>query len=253
MTARVVSLVPSVTETLLAWGVTPVAVTRFCEQPALVHVGGTKDPDVAAIAALRPDVVVVDTEENRREDADALAAAGLEVYATSVRSVADVGPQLAALAVRLEVSPDPSLMGVVVADASGPDDVRPGSSGNGGAASMARSPRSPVVRRRAFIPIWRSPWMTIGADTYGSSVLAAIGIDNVFAGSGAAYPEVALDEVAALAPDVVVAPSEPYPFGPRHVAELSAVAPVILVDGQDLFWWGVRTPAAITRLRQALP
>ena len=47
---RVVSLVPSVTETVLAWGVTPVAVTRFCEQPDLVQVGGTKDPDLEAIA-----------------------------------------------------------------------------------------------------------------------------------------------------------------------------------------------------------
>ncbi|MFS8586549.1 MAG: helical backbone metal receptor, partial [Acidimicrobiia bacterium] len=75
--ARVVSLVPSVTETLLAWGVTPVACTRFCEQPDLPHVGGTKDPDVAAIADLAPDLVVMCVEENRREDADALAEAGV--------------------------------------------------------------------------------------------------------------------------------------------------------------------------------
>ena len=66
MTPRVVSLVPSVTETLLAWGIQPVACTRFCEQPSLHHVGGTKDPDVAAIADLGPDLVVVDEEENRR-------------------------------------------------------------------------------------------------------------------------------------------------------------------------------------------
>ncbi|HLY83760.1 MAG TPA: helical backbone metal receptor, partial [Acidimicrobiales bacterium] len=62
---RVVSLVPSVTETLLAWGVVPLAVTRFCEQPDLPTVGGTKDPDLGAIVALRPDLVVVDREENR--------------------------------------------------------------------------------------------------------------------------------------------------------------------------------------------
>ena len=74
---RVVSLVPSVTETLLAWGVTPVACTRFCEQPDLPHVGGTKDPDVDAIVALAPDLVVMCVEENRWEDAAALSAAGL--------------------------------------------------------------------------------------------------------------------------------------------------------------------------------
>ena len=71
---RLVSLVPSATETLLALGADVVACTRFCEQPAARHVGGTKNPDVAAIVALAPDVVVVDEEENRREDADALAA-----------------------------------------------------------------------------------------------------------------------------------------------------------------------------------
>ena len=73
---RVVSLVPSVTETLLAWGITPVAVTRFCEQPSLRAVGGTKDPDVAAIVELAPDLVVMCHEENRLEDFDALVGRG---------------------------------------------------------------------------------------------------------------------------------------------------------------------------------
>ena len=86
---RVVSLVPSVTETLLAWGIRPVACTRFCEQPELTHVGGTKDPAVAEIVELAPDLVVVDEEENRREDAEALAAAGVDVLALAVRSVTD--------------------------------------------------------------------------------------------------------------------------------------------------------------------
>ena len=74
---RVVSLVPSATETLRAWGVDPVACTRFCEQPDLPAVGGTKNPDVAAIVSLAPDLVVLDEEENRREDHDALPAEGL--------------------------------------------------------------------------------------------------------------------------------------------------------------------------------
>ena len=104
---RVVSLVPSVTETLLAWGIEPVAVTRFCEQPGLRAVGGTKDPDVAAIVALRPDLVVVNDEENRREDADALVAAGLAIHVTHVHTVADVQACLADLASALDVAPRP--------------------------------------------------------------------------------------------------------------------------------------------------
>lgn len=216
---RVVSLVPSVTETLLAWGVTPVGVTRFCEQPQLPAVGGTKDPDVAAIVALGPDVVVMDEEENRREDADVLRTAGITVHVTSVRSVADVTDTLTRLAGRVEVDASPMAV-----------------------------PERARARRSAFVPIWRRPWMTINADTYGSDLLAHAGIENVFAGAADRYPTVTIEEAVARAPDVVLAPSEPYPFGHRHVHELSQVAPVELVDGQDLFWWGVRTPAALARL-----
>jgi hypothetical protein len=95
--------------------------------------------------------------------------------------------------------------------------------------------------------------MTLNADTYGSSVLAALGVANVFAADTERYPVTTLADAAARHPDLVLAPSEPYPFGPRHVAELRAVAgEVRLVDGQDLFWWGVRTPAALARLAQSI-
>lgn len=216
---RVVSLVPSVTETLLAWGIEPVACTRFCEQPSLRHVGGTKDPDIAAVAALAPDLVVVNDEENRREDADALVAAGLDVHVVVVRTVHDVAPALAALAERLGIGFEPWTL-----------------------------PEPRPVTRRAFVPIWRRPWMTLNADTYGSSLLRLLGVDNVFADAAERYPTVSLEDAVASGSDVVLAPTEPYPFGERHVAELFAVAPVELVDGKDLFWWGVRTPAAVERL-----
>ncbi len=224
---RVVSLVPSVTETLLAWGVDVVACTRFCEQPGLRHVGGTKDPAVAEIVSIRPDVVVVDDEENRREDADALVAAGLRVHVTRVRGVDDVHPVLVAMADAVGVAPPAPW------DLPGPP---------------------PGPPRRAFVPIWRRPWMSLAADTYGASVLGRCGLVSVVADAVERYPTVTLDEVAERGCDVVLLPSEPYPFAARHVAEVADVlgVPVHLVDGQDLFWWGVRTPAAIDRLRGAL-
>jgi len=221
---RVVSLVPSVTETLLAWGIEPVAVTRFCEHPELPAVGGTKDPDVGAIVALRPDLVVMDDEENRRPDADALQAAGVPIHVTHVRSVADVAPTMAGLAAAV-----------------------------GATALEVRVPEFAPAVRRAFVPIWRRPWMTLNADTYGASVLAALGIATVYADDPERYPTVTLDAVAALGPDLVLAPSEPYPFRERHLPELREVAAdVRLVDGQDLFWWGARTTAALKRLAVAL-
>ena len=216
---RVVSLLPSVTETLRAWGRDPIACTRFCEQPDLPHVGGTKDPDIAAIVALQPDLVVVDEEENRKEDADALEAAGVRLLVTAVRSVGDVAPTLQRLAA-----------------AVGAED-----------AHTAEEPRGPLASpsQRAFVPIWRRPWMTINGDTYGSSLLAHAGYVNVFADHPERYPT--LDSLAGIDAEVVLAPSEPFPFAERHRADLEQVAPVRFVDGQDLFWWGVRTPEAIRR------
>jgi hypothetical protein len=75
----------------------------------------------------------------------------------------------------------------------------------------------------------------------------------VFADSATAYPEVSLDDVRARRPDLVILPSEPYPFAQRHVGELASAADdVRLIDGRDLFWWGVRTAGALDRLRIAL-
>lgn len=219
--ARIVSLVPSLTETLVAWGITPVACTRFCEQPLLPSVGGTKDPNIDSIMALEPDLVLVNDEENRREDHDDLVAAGLDVHVVRVGALSDVGPALAELAERLDVA----------------------------APTIELIPaRPPAVR--VFVPIWKRPWMTIGSETYGASLLAHLGAVNVV--DDPKYPEIALEEVASLRPDLVLAPSEPYPFSERHRAVLEQVAPVRFVDGQDLFWWGARTPDAVRRLGEQL-
>ena len=221
---RVVSLVPSVTETLLSWGITPVAVTRYCEQPSLVAVGGTKDPDTAAVVALEPDLVVMNDEENRLDDAEALRREGVPVHVLTIDSVEDVAPGLAALRARLGLP----------------------------AAPTALLPPPEAPRLRAFVPVWRRPWMTMHGGTYGSSLLARLGVVNVFADHPERYPTVTLDEAAARAPDVVLAPSEPYPFTERQRPELEAVGPFVPVDGQDLFWWGSRTAAAVERLGDAI-
>jgi ABC-type Fe3+-hydroxamate transport system substrate-binding protein len=234
---RVVSLVPSATETLLALGVRPVACTRFCEHPELPTVGGTKDPDVAAVLALHPDLVVVNNEENRIADADALRAGGVAVHDCSPRSVRDVGPAVANLA---------GALGRPVPDGFSPEDWD---------AALAARP-APSRRCRAVAFVWRRPWMAMRHDTYGASMLATLGFDVVALGEpDERYPTVDLDDVRAAGPAVVLLPSEPYPFRVRHVAELEAALPGVairLVDGRDLFWWGIRTPAALARLDAAL-
>lgn len=232
---HVVSLVPSSTETLLALGADVVACTRFCEQPQLPHVGGTKNPDVAAIVALRPDVVVMDREENRREDHDELVAAGLEVFVSDVRTVDDALALVSSLATL-----------------TGADDATWSSRAvdpRGGATDRS------ALRRTAFVPIWRRPWMSIGSGTYAASLLGCLGIVLVTADAVDPYPTVELAAVAERSPDLVLVPSEPYDFSDAHVAELRdaiAGARVVRVDGRDLFWWGVRTPGAMERLAAAI-
>lgn len=225
---RVVSLVPSLTETLIAWGVVPIACTRFCEQPTVVHVGGTKDPDIAAIVALAPDLVLMDREENRGDDAEALIAAGIEVLSTDVTSVAGVADMATTVRARLGLQP--------LSTAAVVETVLPNWT-------------------TAFVPIWRRPWMTCSGRTYGSSLLSSIGVGNVFEHAESRYPTVELDDVAARSPALVLLPSEPYPFAARHAAEITKAMPsasIRFVDGQDLFWWGARTPAARDRLAAAL-
>jgi ABC-type Fe3+-hydroxamate transport system substrate-binding protein len=231
---RIVSLVPSSTETLLALGAEVIACTRFCEQPDLRHVGGTKNPDLDAIVALRPDVVVMDREENRIEDHDALVEAGVRVFVSDVRTVDD------AIA----------LVGDLTELTHAPDDTYTTCQ-----AHRARRSLTGLERRTAFVPIWRRPWMSIAGGTYGASLLGLLGIDVVTADLADPYPTVELDDIAALRPDLVLVPSEPYAFTQQHLDELAVAMPsarVVRIDGQDLFWWGARTPGAIERLAVTL-
>jgi ABC-type Fe3+-hydroxamate transport system substrate-binding protein len=231
---RVVSLVPSATETLLALGVVPIACTRFCEQDDIATVGGTKDPHVDEIVALEPDLVVMNKEENRIEDADALLRAGLAVHSMSPETLGDVGPAVSSLATRVGVrapSPFPA--------AEWHDFVR----GVGHA-----------YQGRVLVLIWRRPWMTMRGNTYGASLLERLGWKNALPNAADRYPEASLEELAGFAPELVLLPDEPYPFADRHFAEVDAAFPtarVALVDGQDLFWWGIRTPDALDRLSHA--
>jgi ABC-type hemin transport system substrate-binding protein len=217
-----VSLVPSITETLSAWDRTPIACTRFCERDDLEHVGGTKNPDVERIAALSPDLVVVEAEENRREDHDALVERGLDVLALHVRSLRDVNVAMGELATRVQ-------------------------------AVWRDIDFAPVSAQwaSAFIPIWRRPWMALGTPTYGADLLAHLGVATIY-DDQTPYPRVELEGVRDLHPEMVLAPSEPYPFKERHRAELESIAPTYFLDGKDLFWWGERTRDAMVRLADQL-
>jgi len=215
--ARVVSLVPSLSEAVAvtAPGLL-VGATDWCSHPVglqVARIGGTKNPRVADVLSLAPDVVLANAEENRPADLDALREAGVAVWVTAPETVpqALVSLDRALAACRLD---------------------RPGWLDEA-AAVWAEQPVGP--RRTAVVAIWRRPWMAVGRDTFTGDVLARLGVDNALAGSPDRYPKVVLAELPAH--DLVVLPDEPYAFtaddGPEAFAARCA-----LVSGRHLTWYG---------------
>lgn len=229
---RIVSLVPSLTETLWWWhlGDAVVGATEWCVAPPhgfpnATRVRGTKNPDTAAIVALEPDVVVANREENRELDVRRLREAGVSVYVTAPASVEQAARSLAGLGEALGVG--------------------------GAGAALAQEIRRAVARvgaaradLTAFVPIWREPWMSVGTGTIAGDLLRLAGFTVV--PDAPRYPSVELDEVAALGVDVVLLPDEPYAFTDDHRADFAGwAARVRRIDGTALTWWGPRTPSSL--------
>lgn len=264
---RVVSLVPSVTESMceLGLGHKLVGVTTFCQHPAaftapLPKVGGTKNPDLGTIKKLMPDLVIANVEENPREVVEALQAEGFHVWVTFPRTVRQAIDILWDLVRLFDIPQQGQTLAVLEMTYEW--------------ASLAAE-NTPAVS--VFCPIWRDPWMTFNRDTYMHDLLRICGARNVFAardrhyplaadvGSAPAeapldrdtrYPRITLEEVAASAPEVILLPNEPYAF---TVADAAAFAPyadlpavknqrLVPVDGSWLTWHGTRLARALAEL-----
>ena len=292
---RVVSLVPSDTHNLIALGAVDrlVGRTRYCDSPeaaAVPVVGGTKDVDVDAVLALAPHLVIANQEENTRPALEALAAR-VPVLVSLPRRVADGIAHLARLARVLDVGerePAHELIrrGYALRDratirrrpettppAGSPWEVPPVRPSR---PKLERTPRPEDGRPRAFVPIWMDPLMTLNADTFGSDVLAQVGVLNVFgerlrlyplaadlgkmapqdaSGRDVRYPRITLDEVKARDPELVILPDEPYAFSDADAAVFAALLPaarIVRVSGKDLFWYGAWSIDAIDRLAAEL-
>lgn len=268
---RVVSLVPSLTESLfdLALGDRVIGITDFCTRPAdkvahLPKVGGTKNPDIEKIITLRPDLVLMNGEENRKADADVLQAAGVPIWVTAPNTVREA---LNLLWTIMDVFEEASMsMRVRLIEVSYESTQRYMTAGH---------------MKRAFVPIWRDPWMTFNRHTFMHDLLTACGADNVFAdrerlyplqadlgnarpfppddprleGRDTRYPRVTLDEVVASQPEIVLLPDEPYKFTQADADEIAKLdipaaknGLIYLVDGSLLTWHGTRIAYALHEL-----
>lgn len=203
-------------------------------------VGREKDPDLERIRALAPDLVLANIEENRRDVVEALRAAGIVVWVTFPRTV------WAGIELVRE-------LGEIAGAATEAQALASDLARRHQAAERALAGQRPL---RVFCPIWRGPYMTINRDTYVHDMLRLAGGANVFADRPARYPVVTLEEVAALAPEVILLPDEPFRFRPAHLADFEALAQVPavssrrlhFVDGKLLSWYGPRIADALDRL-----
>ncbi|MFJ8034951.1 helical backbone metal receptor [Streptomyces sp. NPDC096032] len=220
--ARVVSLVPSLTEAVAE--TLPgalVGVTDWCSRPAdlaVTRIGGTKNPALDHILALAPDLVVANEEENRAPDLDALRTAGVPVLVTEVRTVPQAFAELDRVLTACGARSRPRWL----------DEAE---------ATWAALPE-PAVRTTAVVPIWRRPWMVLGRDTFAGDVLTRLGVDHRYAGHPERYPRVPVEELRAAAPDLVVLPDEPYRFTAEDGPEAFPGLRCALVSGRHLTWYG---------------
>lgn len=256
MSLRLVSVVPSITESLFDLGIGNqlVAISDYCIHPAdevakLTKIGGTKNPNIEAIIALKPDLVLLNSEENRRQDAEKLQDAGIELWVTEPRTVAEAIAVLRQMIERFDIPHQtPKIDAIEEAYHQ---------------LLAQEKERLPV-----FVPIWKDPWMTINQDTFIHDVLRVCGGWNVFAererqyplkadlgqaeakssdGRDVRYPRVTLQEVERHQPEVIILPDEPFIFSAENVQDfvqldIPAVKHerIYVVDGSLLSWHGTR-------------
>ena len=229
---RVVSLVPSLTESVAVTRPGALAgATIWCTHPAdldVPRVRGTKNPDLAAIAALKPDLVLANQEENRRVDVERLRAAGIPVWVTVIRTLDEAFTSLRRMFTDALGWPEPPWLAE---------------------AEQAWRDPAPAPRTRAAIPIWRDPWMAVGSATFTGDLAARLGLDNVYADDPERYPHVDLDDLAAREPELIVLPDEPYQFTEADGPEMFPRQRVVLVEGRSLTWYG---PSLVTSRAQLI-
>ncbi len=271
--SRVVSLVPSETFNVVALGAGDrlVGRTDYCVHPAglaMPALGGPKNPRVDELLALEPDLVLANKEENTKGDLERIVAAGVKVFVSFPRRVADGLAHLGRLTRVLGTGERP---GVKARLRDGYHALRD--------AEAARATLTPLG---VFVPIWMEPLMTIHGDTFMSDLLDLVGLQNVFAdrerryplaadlgrapplspeevgGRDTRYPRVTLDEVTARAPEHVLLPDEPHPVSDADAAVFRALdvpaarrGLVLACEGRDLCWPGAQALDALPRLREA--
>jgi ABC-type Fe3+-hydroxamate transport system substrate-binding protein len=243
---RIVSLVPSQTELLHALGLEEevVGITKFCIHPThwfkqKQRIGGTKNINFDRIAALQPDLIIANKEENIREQVNALRSLA-PVFTTDVHDLNSACSMIEQIGILTNTANKATALIKTIQEGF----------------SNCQTSIAPPEYSCIYL-IWKDPYMTIGGDTLIHDILQRAGLNNLFA-NRTRYPETSLQEMAALQPPIVLLSSEPYPFKEKHLQELASHLPnsqIHLVDGEMFSWYGSKlqeTPAYLLALRQIL-
>jgi ABC-type Fe3+-hydroxamate transport system substrate-binding protein len=224
----IISLVPSQTELLFDLGLEDsiVGITWFCIHPkekckAKAKVGGTKNLDLDKIRSLKPDLIIANKEENDRVQIETLAKE-FRVVVTDIKSIGDAIDMIKSVGAITDTQPKANEIAFKIEVAF---------------KTLTKAP--PLS---SLYLIWQKPYMSIGADTFIHHVLTRCGLINICS-EETRYPELSIEEIRERNPQLVIMPSEPFPFKEKHVSELQAILPnakILLADGEMFSWYGSR-------------
>jgi ABC-type Fe3+-citrate transport system substrate-binding protein len=251
--ARIVSLVPSITELLFALGLDAQIVGRtgFCVHPRervrrVPKVGGTKSVNLDAIRALRPTHVIVNIDENEQPAVDALRSFVPHIVVTHPLAPQDNLALYRLLGAIFDRQREAHTLCEALQ------------------ARLNEVAAHTWPAQRVLYVIWRDPWMTVASNTYIAAMLRLVNwhtqpaIDGGTAGA-ARYPSFGLDAPWLAGVERVLLSSEPYRFTPAHCTSLAEeLAPrahlagvrIDLIDGEQVSWYGSRAIDGIGYLQR---
>jgi ABC-type Fe3+-hydroxamate transport system substrate-binding protein len=234
---RIISIVPSQTELLFELGLTEevIGITKFCVHPAAqfkakIKVGGTKKLDIGLIRNLKPDLIIGNKEENTKENIELLSSE-FPVWMSDVNNLDDAMKLIGQIGELVDREPEAAYLNHLI---------------NAGFTDLQTLALQLGIDKKVAYLIWKDPYMLAGRGTFINDILMKIGLTNIIKQSR--YPEIEMNELAALKPELVFLSSEPYPFREKHVADLKLILPeaeIMLVDGEMFSWYGSRLVKAV--------
>lgn len=243
---RIISLVPSQTELLYDLGLDKevTGITKFCVHPDKwfrnkTRVGGTRNIKMEIIDQLQPDLIIGNKEENAKEQIEEMAK-HYPVWISDVKSIQDATCMIEEVG---KLTGKLSIANNIVENIDKNFKPPAGSCGQTIHRILRTNhPTNPVDKLQTAYLIWREPYMTVGGDTFISSMMQAAGFENIFQDNNR-YPEITFEELRTKNLELLLLSSEPYPFRQHHADELKKHLPrtkIMLVDGEMFSWYGSR-------------